>query len=78
MRNIITAKTKIIQLPSVTLHKTEEKKVSSKPRKNITKLRTITMFICHMRSITMVTKIVVIIMTPSSAIPEKKNPKPER
>ena len=64
------AKTNIIQLPSVTLHKTDEKKINSNPKKTITKLNTMTMCICHIRSITRVTKMVVIIITPSSAMPE--------
>ncbi|KAG9148761.1 hypothetical protein Leryth_013437 [Lithospermum erythrorhizon] len=38
-----TAKTKMIQLPSVILHKTDENKVNSIPRKTITKLSTIKM-----------------------------------
>lgn len=66
------AKTKIIQLPSPTLHKTDEKKVNSNPRKITMKLSTMMMFICHIRSITIVTKMVVIIITPSSAMPVVK------
>ena len=72
MRNMTMEKTSIIQLPSPTLHKTEEKKVSSSPKKMITKLSTMKMFICQIRSITRVTKIVVIIITPSSAMPAIK------
>jgi hypothetical protein len=49
--------------------RTDEKKANSIPRKITKKLRTIMMFICHIRSITIVTKITVIIITPSSAIP---------
>jgi hypothetical protein len=59
----------MIQLPSPTPPRTDEKKTNSIPRKITKKLRTIIMFICHMRSITIVTKIVVVIITPSSAIP---------
>jgi len=64
-------KTNIIQLPSVTLHRTDEKKVNSNPKKTTTKLSTMMMCICHISSITRVTKIVVIIITPSSAMPER-------
>lgn len=65
------AKSNIIQLPSDTLHKTDEKNASSSPKKNIKKQRTMMMCVCHMRSITRVTKMVVIIITPSSAMPVK-------
>lgn len=66
------ANTSMIQLPSPTLHKTEERKVNSIPKNIMAKLITMKIFICHIRSITSVTKVVVIIMTPISAMPVKK------
>jgi hypothetical protein len=63
-------KTNIIQLPSATLHRTDEKKVNSNPKKTTAKHSTMMMRICHIRSITRVNKTVVVIITPISAIPE--------
>ncbi|BAT01696.1 Os07g0509300, partial [Oryza sativa Japonica Group] len=63
------ANTKRTQLPSATLPNTEEKKINSSPRERVRKHRTTMMLICHIKSIMMVTKTVVIIMTPSSAMP---------
>ena len=66
------ANTKRTQLPSAALPKTEEKKNNSSPRKRVRKHRTTMMFTCHIKSIIMVTRTVVIIMTPSSAMPAIK------
>ncbi|KAJ0800752.1 hypothetical protein HanPI659440_Chr03g0107181 [Helianthus annuus] len=56
MRNITIPKTSMIQLPSPMPRRTDEKNNNSNPR-NINENRTtITMFICHIRSITRITK----------------------
>lgn len=70
--NNTAAKTNKTQLPSPTLPKTEEKKSSSTPIKKMRKQNAIIMLICHINSIMIVTKIVVIIITPSSAMPAEK------
>jgi len=74
IRNMTPAKTNMIQLPSPTHNKTDEKNVSSIPMKRITKATMTIIFICHIRSITRVTKIVVIIITPISAMPVETEP----